>query len=452
MSAITELLEDAKMVAMHGARAGTLPDGAPLFKAIKAAEAATPAFNWGSDEAVALQRALSQAIRSIRPVTLHDLKSGWRVDRPSGTKDDKIRNSTLKWFLVLATAAVMAICADLTIWRENVATFMTEFSDDPEIRSDAAIHRLVILTASMASSEQRTLADPDAIFSATLQSDYREIESVKNDLLSKYSQYQKLRRQYLFKDVPSIFGSTRNPTRSQGDNPGGFTRGQALAADAPAPPAFIPASATQTDNPEASAEANLAGCIDKDLNKLIAESRGALADINESPIDHLMMSHQYYTTLVHKVRCSTGLESVRKTVQSANGGASSQGSAAGDYYPRDMDYHFEMLGLWLLPAFYGVLGALIYHLRAFLTDLRPDPTFTKVIVRVGLSAFAGTAIGWLWSPESGAFGDIPGVAVAPLTIAFLVGFSIDVFFAFLDRLVTIANRWVSGIGETAQPS
>jgi hypothetical protein len=74
----------------------------------------------------------------------------------------------------------------------------------------------------------------------------------------------------------------------------------------------------------------------------------------------------------------------------------------------------------------------------------------KLLVRVGLSAFAGIAIGWFWIPKDASVLGVSEVPIAPLTIAFLVGFAIDSFVALLDRVVESLTRALSGSGAPAQ--
>jgi hypothetical protein len=71
-------------------------------------------------------------------------------------------------------------------------------------------------------------------------------------------------------------------------------------------------------------------------------------------------------------------------------------------------------------------------------------------MRVFLGGFAGIAIGWFWVPQSGAAPTVPELPVTGMALAFLVGFSIDVFLGFLDRLVTLMNRWVGTLGAEAK--
>ena len=116
----------------------------------------------------------------------------------------------------------------------------------------------------------------------------------------------------------------------------------------------------------------------------------------------------------------------------------------------DIKYRLDIMSLWWLPALYGALGALVYHLREFLSGTRPDPTVMKMLVRVGLGAFAGIAIGWFWMPKDGSVLGIPEIAFTPLSIAFIVGFGIDAFVAFLDRIVVSISRWIADPRAPAQ--
>ena len=70
--ALDELLADARLTAAYGQRAGKLRSP-HIFEAIAAFEA-LPQKSWSSREAVALQKALNQAIVDIAPTTLLDIR------------------------------------------------------------------------------------------------------------------------------------------------------------------------------------------------------------------------------------------------------------------------------------------------------------------------------------------------------------------------------------------
>jgi hypothetical protein len=109
----------------------------------------------------------------------------------------------------------------------------------------------------------------------------------------------------------------------------------------------------------------------------------------------------------------------------------------------------DVVGRWWLPGLYGALGAMVFTMRALLNPICPDPMPARVALRVSLGAFAGTSIAWFWtgSPTEGL--NFASLSLGLLTLAFLFGFAIDVFFALLDRLVTLASGAVSKMGSNA---
>jgi hypothetical protein len=116
-------------------------------------------------------------------------------------------------------------------------------------------------------------------------------------------------------------------------------------------------------------------------------------------------------------------------------------------------YSFEhamtIIGTWVLPAIYGALGALVYYMRQFMNPLRRDPNGTKVIMRVSLGALAGILLAWFWTTTSVSDSlTVPNIGLGTLTFAFIIGFSIEVFFGFLDRTVQLANQSVRQMGGT----
>jgi hypothetical protein len=56
-----------------------------------------------------------------------------------------------------------------------------------------------------------------------------------------------------------------------------------------------------------------------------------------------------------------------------------------------------------------------------------DPAYT---LRIFLGALAGLAIGWFLKPE-----DVSGFkSLSPFALAFVAGYSVDLLFAFLDKI------------------
>ena len=100
-------------------------------------------------------------------------------------------------------------------------------------------------------------------------------------------------------------------------------------------------------------------------------------------------------------------------------------------------YVADVLQQFVLPMLYGGLGAIAYALRTLAQQSR-DRLYraeneTADSLRTWLGVIAGLAIGWFFAPDksTGAgFG-----ALSPLALAFVAGYSVDLLFAAMDRLV-----------------
>ncbi len=91
---------------------------------------------------------------------------------------------------------------------------------------------------------------------------------------------------------------------------------------------------------------------------------------------------------------------------------------------------FAAITLFLLPILYSLLGALAYALRNLVRDVK-DKTYLPSLsnrARLIVAVIAGTVIG-LFNNFS------HGISVPPLAIAFVVGYSVEVFFSFLNSLI-----------------
>jgi hypothetical protein len=66
-------------------------------------------------------------------------------------------------------------------------------------------------------------------------------------------------------------------------------------------------------------------------------------------------------------------------------------------------------------------------------------------LRLGLGGIAGLAIGWFWVPTSAkAIAEVSSLTTAPFALAFLAGFSIELLFSLLDRIIAAINPTSSG--------
>ena len=90
---------------------------------------------------------------------------------------------------------------------------------------------------------------------------------------------------------------------------------------------------------------------------------------------------------------------------------------------------------YLLPLLYGWIGATAYVVRSLGREARERlyrrENDTAYTLRIFLGSLAGLAIGWFLKPE-----DVTGFnAISPFALAFAAGYSVDLLFTLLDKIV-----------------
>jgi hypothetical protein len=92
---------------------------------------------------------------------------------------------------------------------------------------------------------------------------------------------------------------------------------------------------------------------------------------------------------------------------------------------------YGALSAYLLPVLYAVLGAFAYQIRLFTEQvrLRSFQENRANSARVIAAVVAGSIVS-LFN------GFTQGATLSPLAVAFLVGYGVEIFYAFLDRVVT----------------
>lgn len=445
---IRDLLSDAKLVADYGVRSGRLGKQATLFDAIRAAAAREADLDWSSQETVALQKELGQTIGTIYPVTLPDLRAGWQTD-PTYTSGFWHRTTDVlkKGGVVLATAYLIFLCASLTVWQQRAAGLVNELSADKVGQQDKAIDELLVLIGSDKLDE---LSNPASPLRETFRQKQREIRSVQRSMQADLMTFEVLGK-YQSANAP-LFAWVEKAAAGTAELLSPDTADDKEAAilsvtteppgpDAPSKAGIQPAvmaspagDIIRTGSAQPAGSTLAAACDRIDAQYRITKSTASLNGAGEKNVIRsirlFMSALDFDDAFKNRILCGLG----------AAPGAGYNAAFTGF----DIQYRLEIMSLWWLPALYGALGALIYHLREYLSGMRPDPTFMKLMVRVGLSAFAGVAIGWFWIPKDASVLGVSEVPLTPLTIAFLVGFAIDAFVALLDRIVTALTRTLAG--------
>jgi hypothetical protein len=98
----------------------------------------------------------------------------------------------------------------------------------------------------------------------------------------------------------------------------------------------------------------------------------------------------------------------------------------------------QVLGVfqgYLLPLLYGWIGATAYVVRSLAYESRERlyrrENDTAYTLRIFLGALAGLPIGWFLKTEN-----VSGFnAISPFALPFVAGYSVDLLFTFLDKIV-----------------
>ncbi|MEW9804564.1 hypothetical protein ABUE31_01020 [Mesorhizobium sp. ZMM04-5] len=102
---------------------------------------------------------------------------------------------------------------------------------------------------------------------------------------------------------------------------------------------------------------------------------------------------------------------------------------------------------WILPALFACLGAMIYFLRLLVDPTQPSPRVNRLVHRMALAALAGVIAGWFWEPAFGSNSEFQAAGLGLFTFAFVIGFSIEIFFSLLDRFVELSSSAISRLGN-----
>jgi hypothetical protein len=112
---------------------------------------------------------------------------------------------------------------------------------------------------------------------------------------------------------------------------------------------------------------------------------------------------------------------------------------------------------FVLPLLYGTLGAFVYVLRESSREISAavftHDSASQYVSRLTLGPIAGVVIGFLMTPESGTAIDMGAVrALGTPTLAFLAGYSVEMVFSIMDRLIAVTSRsGPRGEGDKAAP-
>lgn len=102
----------------------------------------------------------------------------------------------------------------------------------------------------------------------------------------------------------------------------------------------------------------------------------------------------------------------------------------------------ERIGLyseWILPFLYGLLGSMLYMMRAVGNIRLPAMQPLSILMRIALGGMAGIMIGWFAIGDPGSRGQASSAVAWPFVLAFVAGYGIEALFSILDRM----NRFIA---------
>jgi hypothetical protein len=395
------LLRDAGLVADVGVRLGRLKNS-ELSATIGKCRQGLAGTTFSPDLLAALQGALNNAMGELYPITLSDLRAGWR---PYGTP--RHSRLALGLFFAVALGIVVLTAYTTTVYERAKSLYATSIELQDARGAEQAMRLFGLLKRN-----QQEIAD--------------SLDSGKKEFL-----YEVFGKALIDLEITNLKSQTFTPiARDVLQDLERFTRLKA-ALD------LTPLGAGRMENPSGSPTVgeylpNYSKAYSPEqLKQLLQDEISSVQTELESSKKSNVDAH----TLLRRF-----LEQLKEFNRAIN--VQFDPTSPNEYF--FTQFHLRegitFIGLWLLPPLYGMLGAVIFHLRRLLDPVAPNPPWLQVIFRMILGAFAGTVIVLFWNPPSNQVSPGDFVTLTSFGVAFLAGFSTDVFFQALDRFVTYLSQ------------
>ena len=390
---LLSLIEDATLVADTGIRLGALADD-DLVTALAAANQSLAQDTPDPAAVRNLQRALNSAIKMIAPITLGDLHGGWRPYQ----KGQKPRLSTMAFFFF--AIVLMAACAYTTQVYEKARSL---YSTTLELQSARGGEQAMRLYGMVKRNKEDVL---DSMNSGKREFLYEVFGKALFDLKAIHVRNEAhlplaasiLNEIDMIASPSAALARLGNPT-----NPTGDPNIQKFASK----PSY---GATPAEEDRA-----LLQRLAEELHVKDVPGQANAHDVQQVIDTFFAQLRRFYKSIDLNLNVLQPPDHFSVLFQLRNG--------------------IGFIGQWILPALYGMLGAVIFHMRRLLDARTPDPTWMRITFRVLLGAFAGIIAVWVITPAAQKVSQGEFSTLTAFGLAFLVGFSTDVFFHALDRLV-----------------
>jgi hypothetical protein len=449
---LDSLIRDCDLAVSYAIARGKSVDRG-FLEGIRLARLRGTNFSWTDPEAVALQDHLPKVLTAIAPITIFDLRHHINLD------DKRSLGSRKALLLVAVALALLVAIANYTLWIDRANAVVQEIAKDKKGETDRLMDDILpILPRLVSANSSAILTEATAAERIVFRDRRRQIVKLVSQVLSDdkefmdatadfpgvletiddYKDFQSKLSTALFPPQTGAANAAEAPQDSKTPQPG--TRGQQIAANYEKCLGNSFVVLPVVSNAENAAAAPPQTAVSAQLHAVLVQIQAFAAMVTQD------------NDIDSTVRCLIGLSHLEKLYSTLANGDSSAQVAPGTSTPQfngntlPLTRKINMASLWILPALYGMLGAAIFHLRQQLDPFRPNPPMPRVVLRLFLSAFTGVAIAWFWRPDADGQIEIAELTFGLASLAFLVGYSIEIFFNLLDRWVFLANSNIATIG------
>lgn len=412
MDAGTKLLvEDSELVVATAVSLGRSDKSGALATTVAEIKAFPDQQNIPPEKVAQLQIALGEALAEIAPITLGDLRNGWRPYTSSFWKTARLSIFGVLCFFILASTAYITLIYD------RVGTFFNTTKELQTSQGGEMAAKLYFFLKKY-DTEKIYAGGNDQIYEQALKQimelhqfnkKLQSYSNIKRDIDGGFNLSGILNLSNMFnivknfQDLKSTELIVGYADRSEYDNAVRKNESVREAKNA----AF-----------NASSEMGINPLSEDELTKRCSED-------GQSKLPHCMLNGYF-----HEIR--NLMQVLRVGVDPL-----AQGNFTVDMYRQQAI--IDIFGRWILPALYGMIGSILFFARRYVDAAVPDPSFMKFLYRMALGAFAGVIAVGLWTPAASSLNSPSFTSTSAFGLAFVVGFSTDVFFGLVDRLAKVMS-------------
>ncbi len=427
---VSSLLADAKLVAGYG-RYGVFKDST-LLAAIGDAERIDNV-TASQPEVVKLQTVLNGCSATVPFSTLAALRSGW-------SPGDMSRRSALAtYFLIALSVTMMIIIGKLTYVYNRGVSINAELQEidnnDFSARFGQSIRQVWATKQQLNSASARQASATDLTL---LKDAYYNSADGLHSLDQRFSSLLGRAQGFMTQEAPfPIWGMqwaycklSASPASDDATSAPPSARQMAIN--------YFCSQEAALAKPRAGAEnGELLKQSDFDCNRVqnSDKSQGDLQIVSAiSAVSHVDDVNADFDEATRSLQCAGVITITPNSIYTLT------------LQARNLTEVLSPYALWILPALYGALGGIMFHMRMILNPLLPNPPLARLIHRIALGALAGMILAWFMAPGTKLGGEVTGIGFSLFTFAFLFGFSLDIFFTILDQFVSMSVAGIKKFG------